>query len=195
MNLIYLLNKLYNIIYMSKRIDASVWGNSAWHLLHTIGLNTKVSSSNKKDYIIFLNNFKNILPCPNCRENYKVKHSNFLINDETISTKNYQKWVYNIHNMVNDSVYNTRISFNDHIKENKKYDVKKINKFSNIVIDQLGATPSYKELLDCKTYLKCIVKLHPKKIKNKSKKIKELEEIYEPNKLKKWFNSIVFTNT
>ena len=35
-NLIYHLNKLYNIIYMSKRIDASVWGNSAWHLLHTI---------------------------------------------------------------------------------------------------------------------------------------------------------------
>ena len=175
---------------MSKRIDASVWGNSAWHLLHTIGLNTKVSSLNKKDYIIFLNNFKNILPCPNCRKNYEVKHSNFLINDETISNKNYQKWVYNIHNMVNDSIYNTRISFNDHIKEHKQYDVKKINKFSNIVIDQLGSAPSYKELLDCKTYLKCIIKLHPKKIKNKSKKIKELEEIYEPNKLKKWFNSI-----
>ena len=29
--------------------------------------------------------------------------------------------------MVNDSVYNTRISFKDHIKEHKPYNQKKIN--------------------------------------------------------------------
>ncbi len=175
---------------MSKKIDASVWGSSAWHTLHTIGLNTNVTSSNKDDYILFLNNFKNVLPCPRCRKNFTKKHSNFLINSDTMTTDNYRKWIYNIHNMVNDSTYNSKISYNEHIKKHKPYDIKKINKFTEILINQLGKEPSYKELIDCKTYLKCLLKLHPCQIKNKTSKLKKLDDIYNSVELKEWYSNI-----
>ena len=170
-------------------MDASVWGSSAWHTLHTIGLNTNVSSSNKDDYILFLNNFRNILPCAKCRTSFTKKHNHFLINNNTMSTDNYRNWVYNIHNMVNDSIYNTKISYKEHVQQHKQYDTQKINKFTGIIIDELGKEPSYKELMDCKTYLKCLVKLHPRPIKNKTSKLKKLDDIYDTRELKKWFSS------
>ena len=176
---------LEKYIYMNKNIKS--WGSDAWHILHTIGLNTKVTSSNKGEFIVFINNFKNILPCQLCRDNFYIKKNTYLINEESISNKEYQKWMYNIHNMVNDSIYKNKISFDDHIKLHKPFDSNKINNFSLLVIDNLGKIPAFKEILECKTYLKSLVKLHPQKIKNKNKIIKELDKINSTMELKNWY--------
>lgn len=170
---------------MNKNIQS--WGGDAWHILHTIGLNTKVTPSNKTDYIVFINNFKNILPCEVCKDNFYIKKNTYLMNEESISNREYQKWMYNIHNMVNDSIYKNKISFQDHVKLHKPVDTKKINKFTLLVIHNLGKTPPFKEMLECRTYLKHLVKLHPANIKNKNKIIRELDSISDVSKLKKWF--------
>ena len=170
---------------MNKNIQS--WGGDAWHILHTIGLNTKVTQSNKTDFITFINNFKNILPCEVCRDNFYIKKNTYLMCEESISNKEYQKWMYNIHNMVNDSIYKNKISFQDHVKLHKPINTSKINKFTLLVINNLGKTPAFKEILECKTYLIHLVKLHPSNIKNKNKIIKELDTISDVSKLKKWF--------
>ena len=170
---------------MNKNIQS--WGGDAWHILHTIGLNTKVTSSNKTDFIVFINNFKNILPCEVCKDNFYIKKNTYLMTEDSISNKEYQKWMYNIHNMVNDSIYKNKISYQDHVKLHKPVDTKKINKFTLLVINNLGKTPPFKEMLECRTYLKHLVKLHPANIKNKNKIIRELESISDVSKLKKWF--------
>ena len=170
---------------MNKNIQS--WGGDAWHILHTIGLNTKVTLSNKTDFIVFINNFKNILPCEVCRDNFYIKKKTYLMTEESISNIEYQKWMYNIHNMVNDSIYKNKISFYDHVKLHKPFDSKKINKFTLLVINNLGKTPPFKEMLECRTYLKHLVKLHPANIKNKNKIIRELDSISDVTKLKKWF--------
>jgi hypothetical protein len=164
------------------------WGGDAWHILHTIGLNTKVTPSNKKDFIIFLNNFKNILPCTVCRDSFIVKQNSLPISEDTVSNKEYQKWIYNIHNMVNDSIYKTKISFKDHIKLHKSFDTEKINKFSLMVISNLGNAPPFKEILECKVYLKYLIKLHPQNVKNKTKAIKDLNNISNAKLLHTWYN-------
>ena len=170
---------------MNKNIQS--WGGNAWHILHTIGLNTKVTESNKTDFITFIHNFKNILPCEVCRDNFYIKKNTYLINEDSISNKEYQKWMYNIHNMVNDSIYKNKISFQDHVKLHKPIDTKKINTFTLLVIDNLGKTPAFKEILECKTYLVHLVKLHPSNIKNKNKNINELDSLSDTVKIRKWF--------
>ena len=172
---------------MYKNLDINSWGSDAWHILHTIGLNTNVTSNNKKDFVIFLNNFKNVLPCQKCKNNFTVKKKNFLINEETMCNKNYQKWIYNIHNMVNDTIYKNKVSFDKHIELHKPIQKDKINNFSLLVIDQLGDTPPFKDILECKTYLKYLVKLHPANLKNKRKILSELDKINNTNELKKWY--------
>lgn len=171
---------------MNKNIQS--WGGDAWHILHTIGLNTKVTKHNKTDFIVFINNFKNILPCELCKENYYIKKNTYLIDEESISNKEYQKWMYNIHNMVNDSIYKNKISFDDHVKLHKPFNCKKINNFSLLIINNLGESPAFKEILECKTYLEHLVKLHPLNIKNKNKAINELSNISTTKNLIKWYN-------
>ena len=70
---------------MNKNIQS--WGGDAWHILHTIGLNTKVTPSNKTDFIVFINNFKNILPCDMCKDNFYIKKNTYLMTEDSISNK------------------------------------------------------------------------------------------------------------
>ena len=172
---------------MDKNLSIDSWGGNAWHLLHTIGLNTKITNTNKKDFLTFLNIFNHILPCDKCKNNFTKKKKNFLINEETLSNHNYQKWVYNIHNMVNDSIYKNKISFQKHIDLHKPFKEDKINNFSLLIINQLGNTPSFKDILECKSYLKYLIKLHPKNINNKRELFNELNKINDSKKLNEWY--------
>lgn len=51
----------------------SIWGNSAWHLLHTISFNYPVNPrpKDKENYRNFILSLKNVLPCGKCRANLK----------------------------------------------------------------------------------------------------------------------------
>ena len=69
--------------------------------------------------------------------------------------------------MVNDSLYKNKISFDQHRELHKPFNAKKINRFTSLVIDQLIDTPSFQDLLECKTYLSYLIKLYPKNLKIK----------------------------
>lgn len=72
-------------------MDTRWWGGSAWQLFHLVAFRSKHPQK-------LLNMMKDILPCKFCRESTtKFVHNNPLHGDPG-------KWLYEIHNMVNDKL-------------------------------------------------------------------------------------------
>lgn len=74
-------------------IDTRFWGPSGWQLLHLIAFKSNEQAA-KKVFTIF----NKVLPCPFCRESttkFVAEHS---------LHKPYGKWLYHIHNMVNNKL-------------------------------------------------------------------------------------------
>ena len=69
------MNMVYdeNDYYSNDGMLTTVWGPSMWHYLHTMSFNYPVSptASDKKHYMGFIYNLRNVLPCGKCRKNLK----------------------------------------------------------------------------------------------------------------------------
>lgn len=82
-------------------MDPKIWGPSGWLFLHTITFNypTNPTEEDKKNYKLFFESLKNVIPCPICSEHYKenLKKIPIKLNskDELI------EWLFDIHNSVN----------------------------------------------------------------------------------------------
>src|SRR3990167_988983 len=95
-------------------MDTCFWGPDGWKLSHSIVhmFPNNPSNDDKLYYYLFFESFKYILPCIYCRRSfseYTQKHPiiNCLKNKDSLT-----KWLYDIHNMVNDKLrkqgYNTK---------------------------------------------------------------------------------------
>ena len=51
----------------------AIWGPPMWHTLHTISFNypIKPSKEQKENYYQYFLTLQHVLPCRDCRENYK----------------------------------------------------------------------------------------------------------------------------
>ena len=101
-------------------MDTRFWGKDGWIFLHSIAYNY----DNKNDHIYkaFFKSIQHILPCIYCRRSYKK-----YITENPVNTKNLPKWVYLIHNLVNDKLRDQGYD----IKPNPSF--KEVNeKYSNI---------------------------------------------------------------
>jgi hypothetical protein len=105
-------------------MDTRFWGPSGWKMLHLITFDYKYSQSNAITYANFFDSIPYILPCKFCRASltdyyrqypFKVYHT---MNPEL----DLKKWMYNIHNCVNDKLRKQGLNPN----KNPKYsDIKK----------------------------------------------------------------------
>ncbi len=98
-------------------MNPKIWGPHAWIFLHSITFNYPNNPTNetKKHYKIFFESLQYVLPCDNCKNNYKKKLITFKIDDDVLSCrKNLIKWLIKIHNEVNKS-NNKRIMSNDEV--------------------------------------------------------------------------------
>lgn len=83
----------------------NVWGPSLWHVLHTISFNYPVNPTveDKKNYRQYFESLGNVLPCRACRDNYKVNLSKVKLTEKALKNrKSFSKWVFNLHNHVNE---------------------------------------------------------------------------------------------
>ena len=82
-------------------MEPKVWGPPAWRFLHLITYQypENPSDKDKKNYYIFFNSLKDVLPCPNCREHYSNHFKKHPIQLE--SRKEFIEWLIDIHNEVN----------------------------------------------------------------------------------------------
>lgn len=89
-----------------------VWGSSGWLFTHciTFGFPFKIDTNNKEhlekqnDYYKFFYYLGKVLPCKYCRDSYM----NFFAENSPLkhlgSRKELTKWLYNIHNLVNNKL-------------------------------------------------------------------------------------------
>jgi len=82
----------------------TVWGPSMWHYLHTMSFNypVKPTSIDKKNYMKFILNMQNVLPCGHCRVNLKRNfkaHPLKMCNMKNRDT--FSRYIYKLHETVN----------------------------------------------------------------------------------------------
>ncbi len=87
-------------------MDTRFWGPSGWKLLHTITFEYTPSSYNDIVYTNFFETLPYILPCKFCRASLTDYYKEYPFKTHDVLTKdiNLKKWLYNIHNCVNDKL-------------------------------------------------------------------------------------------
>jgi len=122
-------------------MDTRFWGPSGWKLFHLITFDYKYSMKNAKLYATFFETIPYILPCKFCRASltdYYRQHP-FLLDDSlnpslnsslnpSLNPKlNIKKWMFDIHNCVNDKLRkqglnpNPNPKYGDIVKYYKKW--------------------------------------------------------------------------
>lgn len=82
----------------------SVWGPSAWHLLHTISFNYPVNPTeeDKKNYRNFILSLQNVLPCKYCRMNLTNNLKQMPLEMCHMANRDkFSRYIYNLHEHVN----------------------------------------------------------------------------------------------
>ena len=78
-------------------MDTRYWGPSGWRLLHLISFSTVPK---QKDLCAFFNTLAYVLPCKYCRKSF----SENISADPVESADSISKWLWRIHNKVNDKL-------------------------------------------------------------------------------------------
>ena len=91
-------------------MDTRFWGPSGWKMLHLITFDYQYSPANAVIYAQFFESLPYILPCKFCRASLTdyYRQYPFLNSNKTYISLNpdldLKKWMYNIHNCVNDKL-------------------------------------------------------------------------------------------
>ncbi len=101
---------------INKNVDnglmTRLWGPSGWLFLHcvTFGYPFKIDPTNpehlekQNDYYRFFYYLGKVLPCKYCRNSYMDFFANYSPMKYLSSREEFTKWLYDIHNMVNDKL-------------------------------------------------------------------------------------------
>ena len=123
-------------------MDTRFWGPCGWVLLHGIVnnySNIKISDKREK-YKVFFNSLPSILPCIYCRRSLSQYYKELPLTNDILDNKTKLcKWLFNIHNKVNDKLRNQGLndkvdpSFQNVCRQVCKRDYCKINKCWNFL--------------------------------------------------------------
>ena len=123
-------------------MDTRFWGPCGWILLHGIINNySNINIDNKKEvYKLFFSSLPLVLPCIYCRRSLTQYYSELPLTDEILGNKKKLcKWIYDIHNKVNDKLRSQGLNdkqdptFSSVCKKISKKDYCKINKCWNFL--------------------------------------------------------------
>lgn len=92
------------------------WMNNTWSIFHKISLKTNINFD--KEYNIFFESFKKIIPCYSCRKHYIEQ------------TKN----IYFLHNIWNNNLFELTVDLHNNVNELKKiekWNYEKAKKYYN----------------------------------------------------------------
>lgn len=172
-----------------------IWGPKAWNLLHSFSINNnlKIPISKKHNYYIFYTTFIHILPCPICSVHYSgiINYAEPLIEDK-ITRKYLKKWVFKIHNIINEILDKEEYSYKEFI--DKEYIINHEDIFfivhtvylsfdyDNISLDKYDQIYNF-FINFCLLY----PDLKIRKILKKKINSKDFKKIETPNDFKKWF--------
>ena len=172
------------------KIKPSVWGPSAWHVIHNISINSKITDKTKQDYLDFIQLFRHIIPCPNCKDNLKEKYRMIPMTSSNISNTNMVHWMHTIHNYVNIDTDKELCDYKKHIELHKTTNTKKYRKFINILLDIMGDNPSFEEFIKIHQFIHLLYKVYPRRTPTQYNKcFGGYDDISSPKELRNWFTS------
>lgn len=132
----------------------TIWGPSMWHYLHTMSFNYPVNPTcdDKKNYMGFIMNLQNVLPCGKCRKNLKKNFKKLPLETKDMESRDtFSKYIYDLHELINTML---------HKKSGLTYDMVR-DRYENF---RSRCTKSYKEFKK---------RIKRKTIKKKNKKASE----------------------
>jgi hypothetical protein len=164
------------------------WGPIAWNLIHYFSIH----SNNNECMKIIILTFGYIIPCETCKKHYHFLINTILpLNDQHYSKKYFIKYLFHIHNLINEDLNKKSISFNKALKDNSTMNDQKILLFIKIIYQQFN----YKKM-SCTEFDKiynffiCFVKLYPNKkinlVLNKEIQSSHFKEANTPLTFRKW---------
>jgi len=101
-------------------IDPTVWGPHLWKYMHlmTLSYPDTPTTIDKDNFKAFFLSLQNVLPCENCRENFKSHLIKYPLNDTVLSSRyNLVVWLMNIHNEVNKENNKKIMTYDELINE------------------------------------------------------------------------------
>jgi hypothetical protein len=82
----------------------SVWGPPLWHFLHVMSFNYPVNPTkdDKKYYLNFISNLRNILPCKFCRDNLRNNLKMLPLTSKNLKNRDmFSRWMFKFHELIN----------------------------------------------------------------------------------------------
>ena len=156
----------------------TVWGPSMWHFLHTMSFNYPVNPTQeqKKHYMDFILNLRNVLPCKYCRMNLtnnlatrplKMCHME--------SRETFSRFVYDLHETVNKLLgKNSGLSYCDvreryeHFRSRCTQDAPKVFDFKKFYRGKMGKNGEHEKGCTEPLYgkkAKCVISIVPQEVK------------------------------
>jgi hypothetical protein len=105
-------------------LDPRVWGPHYWHVLHTIALTypNHPNAITKKKYYEFINTLPVFIPIESMSSDFSKLLNLYPVQPYLDNRENFVKWVWFIHNKINEKLEKPQISLNDfYIKYYEEY--------------------------------------------------------------------------
>ena len=156
----------------------TVWGPSMWHFLHTMSFNYPVEPTHdqKKHYMDFVLNLRNVLPCKYCRMNLTNNLATrplqmcHMENRETFS-----RFIYDLHETVNKLLgKKSGLSYCDvreryeHFRSRCTQDAPKVFNFKEFYRGKMGKKGEHEKGCTEPLYgkkAKCVISIVPQEVK------------------------------
>lgn len=165
------------------------WGQYAWYTIHLLTLMYN-PSENKKFYKGFIEHIGNALPCPVCRNHFKLRATKPIINKLLESQDIMVNWFHELHNHLNLVLGKKKLS----LKEAKKLYInsdgnmiineKKIQQFLKYIIHDLPRHSNHR-LNHIRGLVHYLMIIYP----IKSKREINIMDIKTTDELYKWFDN------
>jgi len=159
----------------------TVWGPSMWHFLHTMSFNYPVAptAEQKKHYMEFILNLRNVLPCKYCRMNLTNNLATRPIRMCNMESRDtFSRFIYDLHETVNKMLgKNSGLSYCDvreryeHFRSRCTQDAPKVFNFKDFYKNRPGTRKKgAKHEKGCTEPLygkkaKCVISIVPQEVK------------------------------
>jgi hypothetical protein len=155
----------------------TVWGPSQWHFLHTMSFNYPIhpTEKQKKAYRNYMLLLKDVLPCGKCRTNLKENYIKLPLRMSNMRNREtFSKYVYDLHELVNDMLGKTSGLTYDQVRERYEHFRSRCTKTKRELLKKRKTmkqkTTKRKNEKGCTEPLvgeksKCILKIVPEKTK------------------------------
>lgn len=96
-------------------MNTSVWGSSAWRLMHSVTFTYPKNPSvvDKQHYKQFFESLCYVLPCQNCCFNFQKELNTFDLDSALQSRETLSRWLFDLHNSVNERLGKKQLTYDE----------------------------------------------------------------------------------